>query len=199
VKRKITVIGIIITFLLTAFASLSAVGNETQIKSSGKELPDFEIIELSNVHIKHLLWIRVIAFDLKIKNNGADFEGKLSWNCFIDGIDPDWYTAPSSQGRYILDVTILEGETITISTDQEWPYDRKEHELAVVVDYEFFTELEGYITGEEHGEIEELDETNNYYLINHQYKIKSSPNHRIPRFLDLFPNAFPLLRKLLGL
>jgi len=198
-RKKIITIAIISIFILTGIESLAAVDVKENIKSSEDELPDFTIVEIKNIYFERILWMRLINFDLTIKNNGADFIGLLSWNSFIDGIDPDWYHSPESQGRYEREVSIPSGETLIIGTDQEWPYDKLEHELTVVVDYKFFTELDGYITGEAHGEIEELNETNNYYQINAQYKYKDKTlaSTLYSRFLARFPNILQILERLL--
>jgi len=193
-NKKIIYIAIVSMFLLTGFTSFSAIGIESDVKTSGDELPDFVTIEITNISfVTEWLWY-YIDFDITFKNNGPEYTGDISVEAFVDG---------ERDGPVLTwcNRTFKEGQEYTRRfLCEEWPRDREQHELTFILDYGSGG-MDGYLDGTNHGKIEESDEANNYIQITTQYENSLSRPH-LPRFLGRFTIlgrllSLPILTKLI--
>jgi len=201
-KNKIFVIGLVSILL---FMNLGSVSGKIEIKageksSTSQELPDFEVIEIKNIKFDreemggpHAGILRIL-YTVIIKNNGATFDkGAISYGYFIDGV--------KRTVSFLYEGVWESGETKSFEYCQTWPDIFYEHALSFVVDYDG-GEIEEYSTGENHGDYEESDETNNDLSIVTKFKRPRSSNFANPflaLILEELAISFPILQQLLNL
>jgi len=145
------------------------------------DLPDFTIINFK-MFGKEEDGQTYLIFWPRYNNLGSDINEKFTIN---EGFFCD--------GELIFDISWTRGGGWKHNDEElvpiEIPWDspgNEEHVFTIVIDYKLDTSLEGYITGEEHGDIEELIETNNYMQRIFKYKTRSaSPSGNDYPFLCL--------------
>ena len=199
-KKKIFVIGLACILLIM---SLGTVAGRVEVEASNQsstseELPDFEVLSIENIRFD-LWWgtpwagMPRILYSIVLQNNGADYDGQVYGEIFIDD---------EPKLDYKIEGPWKSKEIKSFDDYCRWPDKNNEHTISFVIDYSRYAPLEDYKSGEAQGEVEESDETNNW--ISKETKFSRARNSyvvnpAIASLLQRLVSNFPLLQRLINL
>ena len=163
--KKIVALGIIGIVLLTGIATVSAVDIDSKEVANSKELPDFAITKLRVT--RKSVKTEQVWYKLEISNIGAPVENIIDTGYKVVCDSHESEVGFQYQGS----------ESTTIKSYADFDRYLTKHTLTI----EFDPPYEGH----PHGDIEELDETNNVKTITfHTFRAKNLPDFE---FLLRFP------------